>query len=208
MSYLNENHLNPINRDQADQKGKLLVVTGPSGVGKGTLLNALAAKYPQKFVFSVSATTRSPRSGEIHGINYFFYSRSEFTQKQDAGLFLESAEYAGNLYGTPREPVEAAIAQSKIVILEIELVGARQISQTFLNAQKIFIAPPSMEVLEQRLRKRSQDDEASISRRLRHAQLELAASTEFDLVIINEDLKIALGELEQAIFNIKNPEPV
>jgi len=197
MSYLNENQLDLAS---ADQKGKLLVVTGPSGVGKGTLLNALAAKS-QKFVFSVSATTRSPRSGEIHGVNYFFYSRSEFIQKQEAGMFLESAEYAGNLYGTPREPVEAAIAQSKIVILEIELEGARQISQTFPTAQKIFIAPPSMQELEKRLRQRSQDDEASISRRLSHAQIELAASSEFDSIIINNDLAIALGELEKAIFN-------
>jgi len=197
MSYLNEDRLDLAS---ADQKGKLLVVTGPSGVGKGTLLNALAAKS-QKFVFSVSATTRSPRSGEIHGVNYFFYSRSEFIQKQEAGMFLESAEYAGNLYGTPREPVEAAIAQSKIVILEIELEGARQISQTFPTAQKIFIAPPSMQELEKRLRQRSQDDEASISRRLSHAQIELAASSEFDSIIINNDLAIALGELEKAIFN-------
>jgi len=183
------------------EKGKLLVITGPSGVGKGTLLNALAAKYPDRFVFSVSATTRSPRTGEVDGINYYFYSRPEFEQKQAAGMFLESAEYAGNLYGTPREPVELAIAKAKIVILEIELEGARQIAQTFPTAQKIFIAPPSMQVLEQRLRQRDQDSASAIARRLDHAQLELAASAEFDLVITNNDLETALAELEKAIFS-------
>jgi len=185
-----------------DQQGKLVVVTGPSGVGKGTLLKALLAKYPQKLVFSVSGTTRSPRSGEIEGVNYFFYSRPEFEQKRLVGMFLESAEYAGNLYGTPRERVEAAIAQSKIVILEIKLKGASQIFQTFPNAQKIFIAPPSMEVLEQRLRQRSQDPDEAIAQRLSHAEIEVAASHEFDLVIINNDLAIALCELEAAIFNL------
>ncbi|AFY74212.1 guanylate kinase [Synechococcus sp. PCC 7502] len=184
-----------------NKKGKLLVVTGPSGVGKGTLLNALATKYPEQFVFSVSGTTRPPRDGETDGVNYFFYSRTEFEQKQAACMFLEWAEYAGNLYGTPREPVEAAIAQAKIVILEIELKGARQISQSYPDAQKIFIAPPSMQVLEQRLRQRSQDDESAIARRLDHAQVEIAASGEFDQVIINNDLATALAELEQAIFN-------
>jgi guanylate kinase len=183
------------------EKGKLLVITGPSGVGKGTLLNALAAKYPDRFIFSVSATTRSPRTGEVDGVNYYFYSRPEFELKRDTGMFLESAEYAGNLYGTPRQPVEIAIAQAKIVILEIELEGARQIAQTFPTAQKIFIAPPSMQVLEQRLRQRDQDSEEAIARRLSHAQLELAASDEFDLVIINNDLETALNELEKAIFS-------
>jgi guanylate kinase len=211
MSYQNEainqslsenlnTNLNENLNENPDRKGKLLVVTGPSGVGKGTLLAALAAKYPQKFVFSISGTTRSPRMGEINGINYYFYSRSEFEQKQDLGMFLESAEYAGNLYGTPREPVEAAIAQAKIAILEIELEGARQIARTFPDAQKIFIAPPSMQVLEQRLRLRDQDDETAIVRRLSQAEIEMAASEEFDQVIINNNLEIALEELEKAIF--------
>ncbi len=183
------------------QKGKLLVVTGPSGVGKGTLLKAIATKYSQRFVFSVSGTTRPPRTGEVEGTNYFFYTRSEFEQNRKEGMFLESAEYAGNLYGTPRLPVEAAIAQAKIVILEIELEGARQISLSFPNAQKIFIAPPSMQVLELRLRQRNQDHDGAIARRLDHAQVEMAASGEFDLVIINDNLEIALDQLEKAIFN-------
>lgn len=197
MSYQNEA---PSQSLSPNQKGKLLVITGPSGVGKGTLLGALADRYPQKFVFSVSGTTRSPRAGEINGVNYFFYSREEFAHKQDLGMFLESAEYAGNLYGTPKQPVEEAIAQGKIVILEIELEGARQIARTF-PALKIFIAPPSMQVLEQRLRQRQQDSESAIARRLNHAEIEMAASAEFDLVIINNDLETALGELEKAIFN-------
>lgn len=189
------------NNSQDNASGKLVVITGPSGVGKGTLLKALTAKYAQKLMFSVSATTRSPRVGEIEGINYFFYTRSEFEQKQQTGLFLESAEYAGNLYGTPKEPVEVAIAQGKIVILEIELKGARQVVENFPTAQKIFIAPPSMAVLEQRLRQRNQDHPEAIARRLNHAQIEMAAQGEFDVVIINNDLETALGELEQAIFS-------
>jgi len=199
MSFQNEASTQSLSASE-NQKGKLLVVTGPSGVGKGTLLAALAAKYPQRFVFSISGTTRSPRAGEIDGINYYFYSRSEFEQKRNLGMFLESAEYAGNLYGTPRSPVEAAIAQCKIVVLEIELEGARQIARTFPNAQKIFIAPPSMQVLEQRLRIRNQDPESAIARRLSHAEIEMSASEEFDLVIINNNLEIALEELEKAIF--------
>lgn len=183
------------------EQGKLVVITGPSGVGKGTLLKALVNKYPNKLVLSISATTRSPRAGEINGVNYFFYTRSEFEQKLKESLFLEFAEYAGNFYGTPRLPVEAAIAQQKIVILEIELKGARQITNTFPTAQKIFIAPPSIQVLEQRLRQRCQDPEPAIIQRLAHAQVEIAASDEFDLVIINDDLAVALAAIEKAIFS-------
>ncbi len=183
-------------------KGKLVVITGPSGVGKGTLLKALAAKYPNQLVFSVSATTRAPRPGEIDGSSYFFYDSAKFRQERADGMFLESAEYAGNFYGTPRKPVEAAINDAKIVILEIELEGARQVAQTFPLAPKIFIAPPSMLVLEQRLRERNQDDETAILRRLNQARIEMSAQAEFDLVIINNDLKTALHELESAIFRL------
>jgi guanylate kinase len=182
-------------------EGKLIVVTGPSGVGKGTLLQKLLERYPDRILFSVSATTRSPRAGEEHGREYFFWDRSEFEQKRDAGKFLEWAEYAGNLYGTPRQAIDEAITLGQIVLLEIELEGARQVAQSFPSAQRIFIAPPSMEVLESRLRDRSTDSDEQIIKRLHHAKLEVAAANEFDITIINDDLEIALQQLESAMFS-------
>lgn len=181
--------------------GKLIVVTGPSGVGKGTLLQKLLERYPDRILFSISATTRSPRTGEEHGREYFFWDRAEFEQKRDAGEFLEWAEYAGNLYGTPRKPIDQAIALGQIVLLEIELEGARQVAQSFPSAKRIFIAPPSMEVLESRLRARSTDSDEQIIKRLHHAKLEIAAADEFDITIINDDLEIALQQLESAMFD-------
>ena len=181
--------------------GKLIVVTGPSGVGKGTLLQKLLERYPDRILFSISATTRSPRTGEEHGREYFFWDRAEFEQKRDTGEFLEWAEYAGNLYGTPRKPIDQAIALGQIVLLEIELEGARQVAQSFPSAKRIFIEPPSMEVLENRLRDRSTDSDEQIIKRLRHAKLEVAAAHEFDITIINDDLEIALQQLESAMFD-------
>ena len=182
-------------------EGKLIVVTGPSGVGKGTLLQKLLDRYPDRILFSISATTRSPRTGEEHGREYFFWSRTEFEQKRDAGEFLEWAEYAGNLYGTPRQAIDAAIALGQIVLLEIELEGARQVASSFPSAKRIFIAPPSMEVLESRLRQRSTDSDEQIVKRLHHAEREVAAANEFDVIIINEDLEIAIQQLEKAMFS-------
>jgi len=181
--------------------GKLIVVTGPSGVGKGTLLQKLLERYPDRLIFSISATTRSPRTGEEHGREYFFWDRAEFEQKRDAGEFLESAEYAGNLYGTPRQPIDQAIALGQIVILEIELEGARQVAQSFPDAQRVFIAPPSMEILESRLRDRSTDSDVQITKRLHHAKLEIAAAHEFNITIVNDDLEIALQQLEKALLH-------
>lgn len=181
--------------------GKLIVVTGPSGVGKGTLLKKLLERYPDRFLFSISATTRSPRNGEENGREYFFWTRDEFAQKRDAGEFLEWAEYAGNFYGTPRPPIDKAIALGQIVLLEIELEGARQVAESFPTAKRIFIAPPSMEILEERLRQRSTDSEAQIAKRLEHAKLEVAAADEFNITIVNDDLEIAIAQLEKAMFD-------
>lgn len=182
------------------QAGKLIVLTGPSGVGKGTLVRLLLARYPELYL-SVSATTRSPRPGEFDGRSYYFVSKEQFEQMARSGQLLEWAEYAGNYYGTPRAQVEEKIAQGCIVILEIEAIGARKIKQTFPEALRIFILPPSVSELERRLRGRGQDSEVAIACRLEKAQEELAASHEFDLQIVNENLEEALSQIEAAIFN-------
>lgn len=175
---------------------RLTVITGPSGVGKGTLVGQLLHRHPQIWL-SVSATTRAPRAGEVEGQSYFFLSRERFEQQVAEGGFLEWAEFAGNLYGTPRAPVEAQLAAGRPVLLEIELEGARQVRQSFPAAFQLFIKPPSFEELERRIRGRGTDSEAAIVRRLERAQVELAAEGEFDAALVNGDLEAALEELER-----------
>lgn len=181
------------------QAGRLIVLTGPSGVGKGTLLRSLLPRHPQLYL-SISATTRSPRTGEIDGEHYYFVSRSDFEQMLVQNQLLEWAEFAGNYYGTPRLPIEQQIAQGNTILLEIELEGARQIHQSFPSALRIFILPPSFAELEKRLRDRCQDTDEAISRRLGRAQVEVDAADEFDLQIVNDDFDTALRQLETAIF--------
>lgn len=185
------------------QAGKLIVLTGPSGVGKGTLLQSLLKRHPE-LRFSVSATTRQPRQGEIDGKHYYFVSRDKFEQMVTEGQLLEWAEYAGNYYGTPRAAVEAQIQLGQSVILEIELVGARKIHQTFPSALRIFVMPPSLAELERRIRDRGQDSEEAIARRLTHAQAEIDAADEFDVQIVNDDFEQALLDIEAAIFTPVN----
>jgi len=185
-------------------RGKLIVLTGPSGVGKGTLLKALMRRHPE-FFLSISVTTRSPRFGEVDGEHYFFVDRSQFLHLVEKGELLEWAEFAGNLYGTPRRPVEEKITQGKTVILEIELEGARQIRETFPEAMRIFVLPPSLEELEQRLRARAQDSDEAIARRLARAQVELEAVDEFDIQVVNGELEVALNQIETAL---SEPLPV
>lgn len=180
--------------------GKLVVLTGPSGVGKGTLLKALLQNHPDIYL-SVSATTREPRPGEVDGQNYYFLNRSQFNEMIAAGEFLEWAEFAGNCYGTPRKEIEKQIAEDKIVLLEIEVQGARQVRQSFPEALQIFILPPSVAELEKRIRGRGQDTEEAIIKRLQQAETELTAASEFDVQIVNDNLNEALSALETAIFS-------
>lgn len=181
--------------------GRLIVLTGPSGVGKGTLLHHLQQRNPNLYL-STSATTRSPRPGEIDGKHYYFLTRQTFEQMIAKGELLEWAEYAGNYYGTPRQPVEVQIERGNQVILEIELNGARQVAQSFPDALKVFILPPSRDELERRIRSRGQDDDAAIARRLARARIELDAANEFDIQIVNDDLNKALDALENALFQL------
>lgn len=179
--------------------GKLIVITGPSGVGKGTIVRSLLASHPQ-LSLSISATTRNPRPGEIDGRDYYFVDRQKFEYMIGEGQLLEWAEYAGNYYGTPKDKVEETINQGKWILLEIELLGARAIKQIFPSALRLFILPPSLTELEQRLRSRGKDSEEAIIRRLAKAELEIAASSEFAHCLVNDNLEETITKIEQLIF--------
>jgi len=177
---------------------RLTVLSGPSGVGKRTVITALRRNYPEVWV-SVSCTTRAPRPGEAEGIDYYFVDRPAFEKLVDAGELLEHAEFAGNLYGTPRQPVLDHLAAGVPTILEIELAGARQVRKSMPRARFVFLAPPSLDVLIQRLRDRGTETADAIAARLAHARTELAAENEFDETIVNNDVDRAAHELAALI---------
>ena len=183
--------------------GKLIVITGPSGVGKGTIVRSLLASYPQ-LSLSISATTRKPRPGEIDGRDYYFVDRAEFATMIEEEKLLEWAEYAGNYYGTPKETVKAALNLGKWVLLEIELIGARKIKQIFPSALRIFILPPSLVELETRLRRRGKDSEEAILQRLARAKMEISASHEFKYCLVNDDLAQTIEKVAELIFTDKD----
>jgi guanylate kinase len=177
--------------------GRLLLITGPSGVGKGTLVTRLRESHPDLWL-SVSATTRAPRAGEEEGRHYFFLDRAAFERQVATGGFLEWAEFAGNLYGTPRAAVQERLEAGRTVLLEIELEGARQVRRSFPAGFQVLLRPPSFEELERRIRGRGTDSEEAIARRLARAREELAAEAEFDAVVVNDDLERALVDLERS----------
>lgn len=176
--------------------GLLLVISGPSGVGKTTITRALERNLGG--TFSVSVTTRPRAEGEVEGRDYYFLSDIEFQQRADDGAFLEHAQVYGEYrYGTPREPVERQVAEGKLVILDIDVQGARQVKQTMPEAFTLFILPPSEEELLRRLRERRREDEASIQRRFDEAKREIAfaeGSGVYDAHIVNEDLDRAIDD--------------
>ena len=176
-----------------------MVVTGPSGVGKGTLIRTLRERFPG-LELSVSATTRAPRPGEEDGVDYHFLSASEFERRLAAGEFLEHAEYAGNRYGTLYSEIGRARERgAKALVLEIEVQGARQVRDALPGAVQVFIAPPSEEALRTRLVGRGADEPEQIERRLAVATGELAARDEFEHVIVNDRLDDAVQELVQLV---------
>ncbi|MGB8021045.1 MAG: guanylate kinase, partial [Candidatus Nanopelagicales bacterium] len=174
--------------------GRLVVLTGPSGVGKGTVVAEVRRIRPDLWV-SVSATTRPPREGEVDGVAYHFLTPEEFARVIAEGGFLEWAEFAGNRYGTPRAAVLDRLAAGETVLLEIELVGARQVRASVPGSLSVFLTPPSFAELEARLRGRGTDDDRAIQRRLDRARVEMAASTEFDVVVVNDDVVRAARRL-------------
>lgn len=175
------------------QSGKLLVVSGPSGVGKSTITNRLRAD--ERFWISVSVTTRLMRTGEVDGIDYIFVGEDKFNQMIKDNDFLEWADFAGSKYGTPKKAVEEALQDGKNVILEIELNGARQVRKNSKNAILIFIEPPSWEELTTRLINRGTESEQSTQARLDRAKEELSAAAEFDYVVINHQVEQSVAEL-------------
>ncbi len=179
---------------QPANPGSLFIVAAPSGAGKSTLVNALLAQEPD-IVLSVSFTTRAPRPGEQHGREYFFASEAEFLEREANGEFLESAKVHGNYYGTSRLVIEEQTRAGKDVLLEIDWQGAQQVRKQFPEAVGIFILPPSIAALEQRLRKRGTDSDEVIARRVFNAAGEIAHAPEFDYVIINENFDTALSQL-------------
>ena len=178
------------------------MITGPSGVGKGTLINALRERLPRLEV-SVSATTRKPRAGELDGREYHFLSDEEFDRRLAAGDFLEHAGYTGKRYGTLRSELER---DADALVLEIEIQGARQVRETLPTATRVFIAPPSPEVLEERLARRASDTPEEIRRRLEVAREELEARGEFEHVVVNDDLDAAVTELENLLAKVRGQQ--
>jgi guanylate kinase len=177
------------------ESAKVFVITGPSGVGKGTLIKLLLERVP-KLALSVSATTRAPREGEEDGVDYHFLTEDQFQERRDAGDFLEFASYSGNHYGTLNSELDRCLDKGCSVVLEIEVQGAQQVRQTRGDSVQIFIAPPDPAVLRQRLRGRGTDSPEAIDKRLQVAEQELGAQDDFDHLIVNDDLDKAAGELE------------
>ncbi len=187
-----------------NNKGKLVVISAPSGCGKGTILKGLfdLDKEDKSFVLSISMTTRAPRATEQDGVDYFFVEREQFEKLINEDQFIEYAQFNGNYYGTPRTFIEKCINEGKTVLLEIEVQGAEKVRSKFPESVSIFILPPSLEELEKRLRGRQTDAPEVIERRLKIAPLEIARKDEFDYRVVNDDASSAIDEIYNIIKNL------
>jgi len=183
------------------RKGKIIILSGPSGSGKGTIVKELLRRREGRAMLSVSATTRAPREEDTEGVTYYFLTHAQFDSLVASGGMLEYAEYCGNGYGTPRAPVEEATKKGMDVILEIEVQGAYKVKETCPEAFMVFVMPPSAEILKKRLIGRGSETEESIRHRLMTAVGETERARGYDYILINDDLDAAVDELETAIDN-------
>ena len=186
-----------------NRKGLLLVVSGPSGAGKGTICKALLNKNDQ-IKLSVSATTRKPRNGEVHGVNYFFIEKEEFTKMIENGEFLEYAQIYDNFYGTPKAAIIECLEKGQDVILEIEMQGARQIKEVYPEGVFIFVLPPSLEELKSRIVGRGTETQEEIEKRFSCAYEEINQIVNYDYFIVNEDIEKSVSDVEAIICAEKN----
>lgn len=183
-------------------KGVLVVLSGLSGAGKGTICKRLLEKYPG-YVLSVSATSRKPREGEVHGREYFFITREEFEDRIEQGKLLEYAQYVDNYYGTPKDWVEEQLAEGNDILLEIELQGAFQVRKKIPEAVLVFVLPPDMEELKRRLMNRGTETMEQIEKRIQRAKEELEYVPDYDFVIVNEDVEKSVDMLHNIVRSEK-----
>ncbi len=187
-----------------DKKGLLIILSGPSGVGKGTVRKQIIKDKKIDFVYSVSMTTREMRKGEVNGVDYYFVSKEEFKRNIEIDNFLEHCEFVGNCYGTPKDKVEEARNQGKNVFLEIEISGAEQVIHNVKDDRVVsfYLIPPSVKALEERIRKRKTESEEIIQKRIEKGKKEMALAGNYDFIIINKSVKRAANEIASIVKKI------
>ncbi len=187
-----------------NKEGILIVLSGFSGTGKGTVMQRLLEKYPEEYALSISATTRKPREGEKEGVSYFFHTKEEFEEMIAKGELLEYAQYVGNYYGTPRNYVEEQLHQGKNVFLEIEMLGALKIKAKFPDTLLLFLVPPSIEILYDRLAGRGTESEGVIKDRIARAKEECKVIPEYDYLIVNDELETCVEQVHNTVRTLRS----